>query len=125
MSTALLFSDGVVQYIERRVVIEKLLDPGSIPELVMRRRVLGKDTSLLFPIGAKRSTAMVAELDVGLAIRIPKTLCICVVSHTRRVLGSCEKIENINQTFYNIFVITTSVKRNFVNLHGSFLQSVN
>ena len=32
------------------LVIERLLTPGSIPELAMRRCVLRKDISRLFPI---------------------------------------------------------------------------
>ena len=35
---------------------KKLLNPGSIPELAIRRCFLGKGTLRLFPIGAKQST---------------------------------------------------------------------
>ena len=38
------------------LVIERLLTPGSIPKLALHRRVLGKDTVCLFPIGAMHST---------------------------------------------------------------------
>ena len=36
-------------------MIEKLLAPGSFPELAMRHCVFGKDTLRLFPIRAKQS----------------------------------------------------------------------
>ena len=42
-------------------MIERLLTPGSILELAMRRFVLGKDTLRLFLIVAKQSTCCAAH----------------------------------------------------------------
>ena len=47
---------GDSSVVERRLVIGKLLTPGLILEPAMRRCVLGKDTSCLFPIGADQFT---------------------------------------------------------------------
>ena len=59
-------------------MIKSFLVPGSILELAMRRCVIGKDTSLLFPNGAKQSPVVVAQPDERLETRTQKrALCWC------------------------------------------------
>ena len=66
-----------------RLVIERLLTPGSIRELAMRRCILEKDTLRFFSIGAKSLSVVVASLT-RLANRTLKVLCIDVVGQMRR-----------------------------------------
>ena len=47
---------ATAQLAEDGLVIVRLLNPGSIPALVMRRCVPGKHTLRVFPIEAKQST---------------------------------------------------------------------
>ena len=55
------------------LVFERLVDPGSIPALALRRCVLGKDNLSIFPIRAKLSTFVVAQPDERLANRTQKS----------------------------------------------------
>ena len=50
------------------------MTPGSIPQLTMRRSVLGKDTLHLFPIEANQSTRCGGPADETLAKRAQKRL---------------------------------------------------
>ena len=47
---------AIAQWYSVVLVIVKLLTPGSIPKLAIRRWILGKCTYCLFRIGAKKST---------------------------------------------------------------------
>ena len=53
--------------------MEKLLAPGSIPELEMRRYVLEKDTLRLFSIRAKQSPRCGGQPEERLSIRLLKS----------------------------------------------------
>ena len=58
-----------------------LLTPGSIPELAMRRCVLGKDTLSVFSIGPSNLPAVVDQPDEIIANRTQKmVLCVGVGS---------------------------------------------
>ena len=59
----------VAQWQSVGVVIERLLTPGSIPKLAMRRFVLGKDSLRFFRLGPSTLPVMVAQPDERLANR--------------------------------------------------------
>ena len=52
---------------------QNLLVHGSIPELAIRRRVLGQDTYRLFSVGVKQSSRCGGQPDERLANRTQKS----------------------------------------------------
>ena len=71
--------------VERRASEGKIVDPGSIFDLVMRRWALWKDTLFIFSIGAEQSIhcpTVVAQPDERLVNRTKKVFCVGVVRHT-------------------------------------------
>ena len=55
------------------LVIKKLLTPGLILELAMRRCVLGKTLYAYSPLGTSSLPDVVAQLDERLANKTPKS----------------------------------------------------
>ena len=68
-------------------MIERLLTPGSIPKLAVRRCVLLKDTFRLIVIWAKQLTSVEAQSDEGLANRTQKESSALLRLDRRRVPG--------------------------------------
>ena len=64
-----------------RLAIERLLTPGSIPKLAMRRCVLGKGTLGLFPPWRRSGLpVVVAQPDERLAkAELKRNACVCVI----------------------------------------------
>ena len=64
----------MAQWQSAGMMIEKLLTPGSIPALSMRRRVLGKDILRPIPSGLSSLPAEMAQPDERLAKRTKKSV---------------------------------------------------
>ena len=84
--------------VKRRVilVIERLLTPGAILELTMRRCVLRKTLYAYFPVKRSSLPVMVAQLDKGLA-RTKKRMSYvkeaeCLVHTNERVCAAIESV---------------------------------
>ena len=67
-------------------MIERLLTPGSIPELAIRSCVLEKNTLRLFPLGSSSLPVLVALLTKDLQTEAETMLCVGVVRQTHECL---------------------------------------
>ena len=78
---------GNTSLAKHRVGDRKVANPWSIPKLAMCR-VLGKDTSRVFPIGVDRPSCLpvvVAQLTKYLQTELNKVLCVRVVTQTQSI----------------------------------------
>ena len=83
-SIFVVFSGGDCSVIvKHRFIDPRLLAPGSIPDLAMRRCVLGQNTLRLFSIGTQQFTSCGILLDGRLANRTEKkVLCVALIRQT-------------------------------------------
>ena len=89
---------GNTSLAKRRVGDRKVANPWSIPKLAMCR-VLGKDTSRVFPIGVDRPSCLpvvVAQLTKYLQTEPNKVLCVRVVRQTQSAwFMPMKKLQNV------------------------------
>ena len=73
--------------VERRVNNQKLLNDGSIPELVMRRRVFVKNITLVSHWDLSSLLFVGAHSGERLANKTPKRCSVLVLSDRGRIAG--------------------------------------
>ena len=86
-----MYAAAIAQWWTTGLVIERLLTPGSILELAMRRCVIGKNIYAYFPLGSSSLPVVVTQPDERLANRIQKKCSALVWLDRRRVPGLFER----------------------------------
>ena len=92
---------------------------GSIPELVMCRCGLGKDTSRLFPVGAEPSIRLVAYPEERHANRTQKSALRWCVRQKQRVW-----FIPTNERYIAYYVVQLIVYNMLINYKRKLFQSV-